>query len=601
MAPRRLIACAVASAATALAACAADPPGIMVTVDLAEFAPRTANLKVAISASPDGFKPHPRDSVEGVSVETEDVDGDGTLELVAHFLAPRSPVSFRVATGNMADLVVRGQAIAFDTDKVIAGADGVDTALPAGGRGSIALALKERMGGPIGPSTRVTDIKTAPPDVTVGTSMDAHLSAVAVCDLDDDDRPDLVIGAPQAGNLGLQSVGAVYVLLGGGGLGSEIDLGNPATAMEFHFFGQGAGDQLGAAIACADLTKDGVADLIVAAPGAASVYAVIGGRDIRNRTIMPGTTGAAAPDVTWRSAAGGSFGAVLFAADLNGDRSAELLVAAPGNRKVHLFTGVTQAVAAPINADAADHVTFANVAVTSLAAGNLRHLGGADVILGDANAKMPGSALTRGAIYGFASVTLNGTTAFDLTATDTALLPNLIIYGEKDAQFGAATLALDTTGAGQDLIVGAPGAGSAAGAFYLYEGDTGLFDLSPRNYMEYAKTIDGPIPGGRFGAALAGTPTGTRPSWDLLVGAPATGRGDARPLAGAAYLFGGDAGWPFPLHEQLFGGVTGDQLGTVVAGGQINAGDTAGDLVAVAPNAASGRGKVYVQFDHVTR
>ena len=54
MAPRRLFAFALASAATALAACAADPAGITVSVDLAEFAPRTANLKVAISASPDG-------------------------------------------------------------------------------------------------------------------------------------------------------------------------------------------------------------------------------------------------------------------------------------------------------------------------------------------------------------------------------------------------------------------------------------------------------------------------------------------------------------------------------------------------------------------
>ena len=138
---------------------------------------------------------------------------------------------------------------------------------------------------------------------------------------------------------------------------------------------------------------------------------------------------------------------------------------------------------------------------------------------------MPGSALTRGAIYGFGSVTLNGTTAFDVTSTDTALLPNLIIYGAEDSQFGAAMLALDTTGAGQDLIVGAPGTDSAAGALYLYEGDPGLFDVSPRNYMEYKQSVPGPVPGGRFGAALAGTPTGTRPDWDLLVGAPATGRG----------------------------------------------------------------------------
>jgi len=493
---------------------------------------------------------------------------------------------------------VRGQATAFDAEKIIARADGTDTSLPAGGRGSIALTLAEwTMGGPIGPSTRVTDIKTASPEVTVGTAKPAHLSAIAVCDLDADDRQDLVIGAPEAENLGLQAVGAVYVLRGGGGLGSEIDLGNPATVMEFHFFGQNAGDQLGAAVACADLTKDGVPDLIVGAPGAASVYAVIGGQDISGRTIKPGTTGATAPDVTWRSAAGGSFGDLLFAGDLNGDRSAELMVSAPGNKKVHLFSGVTQAVAAPIDADTANHVTFSNIDATSLAAGNLRRLGGADIILGDANAKMAGSALTRGAIYGFASVSLNGTTAFDLTSTDTALLPNLIIYGAQDSQFGAATLALNTTGAGQDLIVGAPGTGSGAGAFYLYEGDTALFDVSPRNYMENSKVVAGPIPGGRFGAALAGTPTGTRPDWDLLVGAPASGRGDARPQAGAAYLFGGGDGWHFPLYEQMFGGATGDQLGTAVAGGQINASNQTSDLVTVAPNADSGRGRVYVRLD----
>jgi hypothetical protein len=214
---------------------------------------------------------------------------------------------------------------------------------------------------------------------------------------------------------------------------------------------------------------------------------------------------------------------------------------------------------------------------------------------------MPGSANARGAIYGFGSVAVSGTTAFDLTSTDTALLPNLIIYGAEDSQFGAATLALDTTGAGMDLIVGAPGANGAAGAFFLYEGDTGLFDVSPRNYMENTKVVAGPIPGGRFGAALAGTPTGSRPNWDLLVGAPATGRGDARPLAGAAYLFGGGAGWHFPLYEQLFGGATGDQLGTVVAGGKMDASNASGDLVTAAPNADSQRGRVYIRFDHVMR
>jgi len=47
----------------------------------------------------------------------------------------------------------------------------------------------------------------------------------------------------------------------------------------------------------------------------------------------------------------------------------------------------------------------------------------------------------------------------------------------------------------------------------------------------------------------------------------------------------------------MFGGATGDQLGTAVAGGQINASNQTSDLVTVAPNADSGRGRVYVRLD----
>jgi hypothetical protein len=161
-------------------------------------------------------------------------------------------------------------------------------------------------------------------------------------------------------------------------------------------------------------------------------------------------------------------------------------------------------------------------------------------------------------------------------------------------------LVLDTTGSGQDLIVGAPGTSDGIGHVYLYEGDSALYDINPRMFGDKSDEIRGPSDAGRFGAALAGAPSGTGPNWssfNLVVGAYATARGD-RPLAGAAYLFGGGPGWHFPLYEQVFGAGASDQFGAIVAGGPINQSDTDGDLVALAPGAAEGRGVVYVRFRH---
>ena len=598
-----------AAAAVAAAACTEEEqgPGIAVSVDLAQFAADVRTLRIAFTASGGGFVAQTPGNVDNVGVATDDVDGDGTLELVTTFLNPAAPISFRIETGNQTPLTVWAQALAFNDTSLIAGADSDPggTALPVGGRGSIALTLAERTGGVIGPDTRITDIKTVAPDIAVNTIAPARFSAVAVCDADGDGTQDLVLGAPATEYL-IGSVGAVYVVFGNNGLGSAIDLGDPTTLMEFHFYGENAGDQLGASLACADLNGDDIGDLIVGAPGAGRVYAVFGSTGLRNRTVTPGSTGDTSPDATWVSAGGGGFGAKLVAAELDGDKSAEILVSAPGNMKVHLLAGVDRAIAAPIDVDGTDHVTFSNVVASSLAMGDLTRSGAADVIIGDSDAKMVNSTIARGVVYGFPSVMLDGTTQYDVQATD-ALGPGLIMFGGEDMQFGAAVLVLNTTGGGQDLIVGAPGANDAAGAFYVYEGDTAFFEVKMRDYLENEAVRLGPIANGRFGAALAGTPSGTPPSyskWDLLVGAYTTSRGDARPLVGAAYLFGGGPGWDFPLYEQVFGAEPGDQLGTVVAGGQVDQTDTIGDLVMIAPFAQFGgasSGAVYVRFNHHTQ
>jgi hypothetical protein len=599
MARRHLIACVLAFAAAAPAACSNDEPGVVVNVDLAGF--DIQMLKVVLSASDGGFKAQADTNVQGVGVTTEDFDGDGALDLVTEFLHPKGTISFRVATGNMTMVGVSAHAIAFDATKRIAGADSAaPVQLPPGARESIALTLVEKTGGVEGPMTHTTDILTASADVMVKTSMPAHYASVAVCDVDADGEPDLVLGTPQADHLNLTATGAVYVLLGkDGGLGKEIDPANGNTVMEFHFYGADPGDQLGAAVACADLNGDHLGDLIVAAPGAAlgtgRVYAVFGNQLIRGQAITPGSTGADAPDVTWATTADTGFGSLLFAADLNGDDHAEILVASSASsKKVHLLKNVTTTTLSAINVDGADHITFSGIGATAIAAGNLRHIpGGVDVVLGDSSGMRPTVTMGGGAIYGFADVKL------DTTAPYTT--PTMIMYGGDNMQFGAALLALATTSAGQDLIVGAPGDQNGTGAFYLYKGDSNFFGATERSMDDHPVRKAGPVAGGRFGASLAGTPTGIPPSysrWDLIVGAPGTPRAGDRQLVGAAYLFGGGDGWLFPLYEQVFGAAATDGLGTVVAGGDVN-GDKLGDLVTIAPNAAAGgtnAGVAYVVY-----
>ena len=70
----------------------------------------------------------------GVGVTTEDLDGDGALELIAEFVQPDPTVSFRVhgQQRDRADLNV--QALAFDKDDLIASADGVAPPLAPGRR-----------------------------------------------------------------------------------------------------------------------------------------------------------------------------------------------------------------------------------------------------------------------------------------------------------------------------------------------------------------------------------------------------------------------------------------------------------------------------------
>src|SRR6185369_11748600 len=171
------------------------------------------------------------------------------------------------------------------------------------------------------------------------------------------------------------------------------------------FYGQNGGDELGAALACADVTSDGIPDLIVGAPGAfgaageqqaGRVYVIAGRASLASTTIKVGMGGA---EVEWVGpAANAALGQTLLARDLDNDGVAELLVAAPGDGAgmVHLLARGGGWPAAPTVLGAGSSpVTFAGAKVAALAAGDLDgdRTGTAayEVILGEPSYRVPGA------------------------------------------------------------------------------------------------------------------------------------------------------------------------------------------------------------------
>lgn len=609
---------AVAAAST-LAACSSNEggPGLKVTIDLGDFVGQVDSMKVAISADPDGFAAHGpmMGNVKGIGLTAEDVDGNGTLELIATFLQPDATESFRIQTGNRALLSMNAHATAFDTDDLIASATGAPTALAAGGDGSIALRLATDAG-PIGANTRSTDLGTAATDVAVwGRQANANLSSLAVCDVDGDGAQDIVIGAPGDASGSLAATGAVTIVWGGWPAEATVDLASN-NAKATTFYGTSIGAHLGTSVACVDLDGDTIGDVIAGAPGAdggrGRIYAVFGRPMFRaNRPVdlSSATTGA---DIVWTTTTtGANLGQALFAVGKSRGIAPLILASAPGALVTHLFSSVTLGTAtAPrmIDANAADHTTFTGVAATALAAGSLDEAPDSgkplDIALGDPTYRDPSdTAMTRGRVYVFSDVALTGTTPVDIATANTTITGTSV-----NAQLGTALLIADTSGGGEDLFVGAPGDGGT-GVVYAFKHSTGLLlpsSLSTTN-PDTTIAIAGDEAGGLFGSALASTRAGSTSAIGLrlAVGAPNVSRGAARVAIGAAYIYTADPGRKFRIFERVYGKDAGDALGTAVAGGQLNTpeaqpdGDQVGDLVAAAPGARgsdAGTGVVYVRY-----
>jgi hypothetical protein len=453
---------------------------------------------------------------------------------------------------------------------------------------------------------------------------------------------DLVVSLPAAGGLftAEPSYGRVLVYYGAGRSWSGA---LPLAAPSLTFVGSAKSEQLGGALACADLDGDGRDDLII---GAITAEAPLvdggiadggkplgktpdgglahGGRVyvIRNVADQGQTVSLDLPDdggvarasvsviedaepgamagtaLTTARLFGATPALVIGAPKAGGGAGAIYLVeaaAVPGGQHVDLATAARQVF---VGADSTSNLGAA------LAAGNLTVAGGTTDDLAMA---APGAVTSAGtgAVYVLSAAQAAGADAGALT-----LGGLLTIEGPAGSQFASALAIGDLDQDNiRDLLIGAPRGSSAAiasaGVIYLLNGGASFFSqASPVNLAAtpppagLRAVIGGPEGTSELGASFTiVTPgTGTTAKGNLWAGAPGAGHN-----AGMAILLAGSDALPRDVNlgdpaARAFTvvGVTadpgGDRLGAAVCGGSLQdpTVNTIADLIVVAPQVHSG-------------
>ncbi|MBK7874636.1 MAG: VCBS repeat-containing protein [Planctomycetes bacterium] len=205
-----------------------------------------------------------------------------------------------------------------------------------------------------------------------GATNDGFGNAVGASDVNNDGKPDVLVGAPTAGTAGNQT-GRVYVYNGANGSSTPL----------FTFSGVAAGEQLGAAVAGAgDVNADGFQDVIVGAPAAASAKGLARVYSGQSGSVLYTING-----VTNNDNLGFSVDGI---GDVTGDGRSEFIV---GSRLVgaKVYNGATGAVLYTIAAVGND-----GVGTSAAGCGDVNNDGTPDFIVG---APQDGSVFSPGPGY----------------------------------------------------------------------------------------------------------------------------------------------------------------------------------------------------------
>lgn len=307
--------------------------------------------------------------------------------------------------------------------------------------------------------------------------------------------------------------------------GAQIII-NPVGPQPNGYFGH-------AVAASPDLNGDGLADVIIGAPGeahaglaaAGRVHVVSGANGVRLRTL-----------VSPHAKAGGLFGyAVASVPDANGDGVPDILVGAPdedadfiGAGRAYLFSGTNGVLLAKLISPGREIGGSFGYAVSGVP--DTDGDGRGDLLVG-APDEDPGTSPTScGRAYLYSGRT--GSLIHKL------LPPAPQAFGS----FGYAVAGLgDVDGDGRgDIAVGAPrenpnGTPVNSGRVHIYSGATGLRRITIQS--------PGMMENGFFGTAVAGMGDADGDGWpDLVVGAPLEHPGNSPVDCGRAYIYSGRTG-----------------------------------------------------------
>ena len=353
-----------------------------------------------------------------------------------------------------------------------------------------------------------------------------------------------------------------------------------------------AGAALGSAVLAGDLNADGRADLVVGATGETAVYVFYG-------PLGTGTLSTSAADVVIDGVgASDDFGDALSIGDVNDDGDVDLAVGAPlqgasGEGASYVFLGGSGF--APTSASLAD-LEVAGVGAealgSSLAIGDVNADDRADLLLG-----APGTDRVH-VFFGGSGISGGTTAAADAT-----------LDGESAGDgFGSSVVCSDVSGDGDtDLIVGAPRndtAGTDSGAVYVFLGATGFTSVGAASA---ATIITGEAAGDELGTRVAagdldgdGTPEVlfSAPFWD--VDGTTTGVGRTYAMLGGSLTATMAAG----AADAIYTGesVTDERFGAGLGAGDLDDDGRADLSVGATENDAGGSsaGRVYVFLGSTT-
>jgi hypothetical protein len=326
-------------------------------------------------------------------------------------------------------------------------------------------------------------------------------SPIAAADLNNDGFSDLIISAPWYSPNGKIRAGSTYVVFGkGSGFPASIDLSSLDGTNGFRIDGVKKKAQSGFSVASArDVNGDGIADLLIGAPGASpygntlagSTYVVFGKTSSFPASIdlssLDGTNGFRIDGVTSYDFSGHS---VASARDVNGDGIADVIIGASGASpngktdagstyvvfgKIRAFHKVlTLSALDGTNGFRIDGVTDHDFSGGSVAGADVNTDGFSDLIVGASGAS-PNGKTDAGSTYvvfgkgsGFpASInlsSLDGTNGFRIDGTTAQEETGLSVAGARDVNDDGTA----------DVIIGAPYAGpngkSYAGSTYVVFG-----------------------------------------------------------------------------------------------------------------------------------